>query len=115
MWNSSQGGDTIVEGDVGLKLIKISTVFSFAFFNHILLSKYAMHCNVFCDQKVGQIVVGLLSRFLLSKPPGRRMITSDVQTYFIKAFQLANFSLYSGIISRLLFGYFPSSLVFLAP
>ena len=54
----------------------------------------------------------MVVKFLHSKPPGRRMVTSDVQTYFIMAFQMANLALYSGLITRLLFGYLSHPLIF---
>ena len=51
-------------------------------------------------------------KFLHSKPPGRRMVTSDVQTFFIRAFQFANIALYTGITARILFGLLPYPLIF---
>ena len=40
------------------------------------------------------------------QPPGRRMVTSDINNYSILSFHLANFAFYIGFLSRTIFGYF---------
>ena len=64
-----------------------------------------IHFNFFC-------VSGTVTKFILSKPPGRRMVTSDVQIYFLKCFQAANIALYVGLFSRIIFVFFPFYTIF---
>lgn len=100
----------MIHGNVGIKLLKVASLLTFVSFNHIILSKYCVNF-LFKETKI-LFILEMVTQFLQSKPPGRKMVTSDVQIYFIMAFQMANFSLYTGIITRLLFGYLPYTLIF---
>ena len=42
--NGSQEGDTMIEGNVGIKLVKVIAILCFALYNHILLGKILIIC-----------------------------------------------------------------------
>ena len=49
---------------------------------------------------------------MFSKPPGRRMVTSDIHNFFVNSFHFLNMSYYISLLARVLFGHLPFSVIF---
>ena len=56
---------------------------------------------------------GIVSQFMFSKPPGRRMVTSDVHNYFVISFHYLNISYYLSFLARVVFGHLPFWIIFI--
>ena len=60
--------------------------------------------GIFCFAFLNHSLLFLVSEFIKSIPPGRKMVTSDINHYFVISFHLTQFSFYFGLALRVILG-----------
>ena len=56
--------------------------------------------------------LGILSKFMMSKPPGRRLVIAEINNSFVLCWHLVTISFYSSLLMRIFFGYLAYSMIF---
>ena len=94
------------------KTIILIYILWYAFLNHSILgwflkmNKQTLIFEIYVD------CLGIVTQFMYSKPPGRRMVTSDIHNYFVISFHHLNFSYYFSFLARVVFGHLPFWVIF---
>ena len=56
--------------------------------------------------------LGILSKFMMNKPPGRRLVTAEINNSFVLCWHLLTISFYSSLLMRTFFGYLSYNTIF---
>ena len=56
--------------------------------------------------------LGILSKFMMNKPPGRRLVIAEINNSFVICWHLLTFSFYSSLLMRTLLGYLSYNIIF---
>ena len=55
---------------------------------------------------------GIVTQFILSKPPGRRLVTADIHNIFVISFHFLNVFYVLLLLARVIFGHLPFWIIF---
>lgn len=56
--------------------------------------------------------LGILSKFMMNKPPGRRLVIAEINNSFVLCWHLVTISFYSSLLMRTFFGYLSFNIIF---
>ena len=55
---------------------------------------------------------GIVSKFIMSKPPGRRLVTAEIHNYLLFSWHLMTATFFVTFVSRIIWGYFSFNITF---
>ena len=57
-------------------------------------------------------LLGIVSKFIMSKPPGRRLVTAEIHNYLVLSWHFMTATFYTTFLLRIFFGYFSFNITF---
>ena len=54
----------------------------------------------------------MVSKFIMSKPPGRRLVTAEIHNYLVLSWHFMTAIFYSTFVMRMIWGYFSFHIIF---
>ena len=94
------------------KTIILIYILWYALLNHSILGLFLKIRNQTWSFEIYVHFLGIMTQFMYSKPPGRRMVTSDIHNFFVISFHNLNISYYFSFLARVVFGHLPFWVIF---
>ena len=85
------------------KLNVIIFISGYASVNHCLLG---IMCVYHLSSRTRGLMnfLGIMSKFIMSKPPGRRLVTAEIHNYLVFSWHLVTTTFYITFVSRIIWG-----------
>ena len=93
------------------KLNVIIFISGYASVNHCLLGIMCVY-HLTSRTRGFMNFLGIMSKFILSKPPGRRLVTAEIHNYLVFSWHLVTTTFYITFVSRMIWGYFSFNITF---
>ena len=94
--------------NVSGKLYILIFILVYGAVNHYLLGRFF---QIFKGNQAHDNL-GILSKFMMNKPPGRRLVIADINNSFVICWHVMTFSFYSSLLMRTFFGYLSYNIIF---